>query len=810
MALLALSVLVAAMVIVRVRLPKLRVENQRKAEEVNLRLASDAIAFRLLTRVRIALQGLSRSSQVVDVATGAAPRDSADAFRVMQTTLAVVQADIVYIMERDGTVVACTPYNGGESLTGNNYAFRPYFKWAMEGRSVVYPALGVTTGKRGLYFSAPVLPAADADPAGVAVIKMGLDETDWVLGMFSAPACLVSGDGVVFSSNRDDWLYHAIRPLSPRARKRLQETQQFGGRRIGSLPFGLDQSVVEVGGRELEVLSAAGPLSGWRLVSLMEPDPHFPLTEQQTLFVRLLIGVAALIVLTAIVVIVNVALRRRAEQRYRYLVENMNEAIAVIRDERIIFCNRRLGELLGCSREDLQLVYAGDLVHPEDREMAMGYHRERLEGRPAPDRYEVRLVNRHSDTVWVLLSAVRIDWQQRPATLLFLVDVSEQKKLQMRLSQAARMEAIGQLAGGIAHDFNNLLVGILGNAELLRHKVGDDGERVRFATSIETAAKRAAELTGQLLGFARRGRHLSEPVDFHRIVHESVELLERTVGKSVTVETALNADNPHVLGAPSQLKQIILNLGINARDAMPEGGSLTLATEDLADGVVAGRALPRNDAGWLELRVSDTGCGIPERYRDRVFEPFFTTKSAGKGTGLGLAMVYGIVSNHNGTIVVDSSPGVGATFRICLPACADRETAAADDADDEEGEALAGRHVMVVDDETIVLNVASSILEGVGCRVSAFSTGSEAVTFHARHAADVDITVLDMEMPGMDGGECYRQLRNADPHVRVLLSTGYGLNGKAQDLLNDGMVGLVQKPYQSADLCRAVRQALSQ
>ena len=385
-------------------------------------------------------------------------------------------------------------------------------------------------------------------------------------------------------------------------------------------------------------------------------------------------------------------------------------------------------------------------------------------------------------------------------------DVTQESALEEQLRQSQKLEAIGMLAGGVAHDFNNILTGILGYANMLEPDAPDGSTMQEGLRVIQQAAERAAELSKQLLSFARRGKRESTPVDLNTTVLEVVSLLTRTINKNITVTEQFNAGQATVLGDAGQLQQVVLNLAINARDAMPDGGTLTFRTwrrQFTAEQLVAHPgAVPGT---FVALSVSDTGKGIEKKNLRRIFEPFFTTKDPGKGTGMGLAMVYGIVKAHQGFIDVQSELGKGTTFTVYIPAtdtppvpvCARRRVAA--------GQAT----VLVVDDEEVVRKLASEMLRRAGYKVATAASADEATAWYADHWRDTDLVIVDMVMPGKDGAECFEALKAVNPNVRAILTTGYGLDGHAQDTLDAGMVGYLQKPYHSEDLVNAVEDALA-
>ena len=383
-------------------------------------------------------------------------------------------------------------------------------------------------------------------------------------------------------------------------------------------------------------------------------------------------------------------------------------------------------------------------------------------------------------------------------------DAEERRRAEEGIRQVHKMEAIGLLAGGVAHDFNNLLTGILACSAAIAEDAPPGSATREAARTIEQAGKRAAELTRQLLGFARRGKLRIAPVDLHAVVGEVVRFLERTLGERIRVVSSLDAERSTVLGDAGQIQQAILNLAVNARDAMPAGGTLTLATS-LVD--VSARDLaahPTARAGcYVAFAVVDTGVGIPPEIRDRIFEPFFTTKEAGGGTGMGLATVYGIATSHGGFVEVESEVGRGARFTLHLPVhegapCSEVAPAATP---------VEPRRVLVVDDEALVRNATQHALERMGCVTVGADGGAAAVTFLRENPRAVDLAIVDLAMPGMDGVDTFRALREVEAGLPVVIASGYGHNGRVQEVLDAGAVDFLQKPWSSEELAAAVRRA---
>jgi len=383
-------------------------------------------------------------------------------------------------------------------------------------------------------------------------------------------------------------------------------------------------------------------------------------------------------------------------------------------------------------------------------------------------------------------------------------DISQEEELERALHQAQKMEAIGTLAGGVAHDFNNLLTGILGYANLIFRIAPVGSEIKEMAEIIETSADRAAQLTKQLLGFARRGKHRNLPIDLNETVERVVRLLGRTIGKRIRMVTHLEAEPSGILGDPAQIDQALLNLAINARDAIGEDeGEIVIDTRRFAmDELYAARHPGCAPGDYVVVTVTDDGCGMTPEIQARIFEPFFTTKSRDKGTGMGLSMVYGIVKNHGGAIYVYSEAGHGTSFKAFLPLS---EAPAPEEGGPAGPEPIHGTgRILVVDDEEVVRNTASSMLRHLGYEVVALSDGADAVLYYHHFGESVDLVLLDMVMPKMGGHDCFHALKEINPDIRVILSTGFGLNEAAQAILDAGALGFAQKPYRVTELSEVV------
>jgi signal transduction histidine kinase/ActR/RegA family two-component response regulator len=377
---------------------------------------------------------------------------------------------------------------------------------------------------------------------------------------------------------------------------------------------------------------------------------------------------------------------------------------------------------------------------------------------------------------------------------------------QERLRQAEKLESVGRLAGGIAHDFNNQLAGIMAFADLIRITAKDGSEVREYAESILASSRRSADLTGQLLAFARKGNNLTMPVDVHRLVTDLVSLLQRTFDKRISIRCSLHAGSSAILGDPSQLHSALLNIALNARDAMPQGGELSFTTESVELDDAFCKAVPHFEiapGASLRLCIADTGCGMDKDTLQRIFEPFFTTKEQGKGTGMGLPAVYGTVRSHNGAITVSSEPGKGSAFNLYFPVLKTGVPSSDPKKETVAAEKCHG-HILFVDDEKTVSASSSSLLRMLGYTVDAFTSGADAAAYYGTNWQAVDLVILDMIMPELSGKDTFLAMKQTNPDIVALLVSGYSLNGEAQAILDLGVRAFIQKPFTFAELLQKI------
>ena len=497
-----------------------------------------------------------------------------------------------------------------------------------------------------------------------------------------------------------------------------------------------------------------------------------------------------------------------SEERYRLLVEKILDGIFIAQDDHVKFPNPSMTNLLGYTAKELGAVPIAELIRPEDRERVLARYRRILAGENLRGTLAFGALRKGGDGFQAEVRAVPIAWEDRPAVLCLLRDVTRQVQLESQLQYAKKMEAVGTLAGGIAHDFNNHLQGISGYIQLLMMRGDRDRTEQGWLMQIERSVQRAAALTKQLLIFSRREESRLEPLDLNEVVRQAQKTLARTIPESIVSELRLAADLRPLEGDAVQLEHVLFNLGINAKDAMPDGGRIVIGTRN----VRLDEAFCRSHVGvtpgdYVELSFRDTGHGMEQETLERIFEPFYTTKGVGSGIGLGLAIVYGIVQSHRGIILCESSPAAGTTFRIYLPA-QERAAAAPEKEARKRADYRGVETIMIVDDEPDILDIGQNTLEQFGYTVLMARSGEEAVEAYSKRGREIDLVILDLGMPGMGGERCLQELLKMNPSVKVLIASGYAATQTVQGILEAGATGFMAKPYRLEDMLKKVREVL--
>ncbi len=495
-----------------------------------------------------------------------------------------------------------------------------------------------------------------------------------------------------------------------------------------------------------------------------------------------------------------------SERLYRHIVETMDEGVGVLDQVGFIrFVNPAYRHMFGFTNDD-DLVgrHVEELMFEEDRERERRRWMDHLAQGGGATRAVRRFRRADGHELWVSLASVPMG---DGSTLGVATNITAARRLEAKLQQTQKLESLGVLAGGIAHDFNNLLVGVLGNVGLARVDLPPESPALEAVGEIETAAVRASELTRQLLAYAGKGRFVITRIDLRKLVEEMGHLLSAVIGNGVTVRYQFGDVPPVVEGDATQLRQVIMNLITNASDAIGDrSGIVTVATTIVqADRSYLSEMLFDDELApglYVCLQISDTGAGMSPETRDRIFDPFFTTKFTGRG--LGLAAVLGIMRAHRGAIKVYSEVGRGTTFKMLLPAAEGAAEALTRPPAKDRPEATTGL-VLVVDDETSVRTVVKRLLESAGYAVITAADGEEGVEVFRAHHPHVRAVILDVTMPRMGGEEAFRRLRQIDPDVRVILSSGYSEQEATSQFAGKGLAGFLEKPFRAEALFECVR-----
>lgn len=497
---------------------------------------------------------------------------------------------------------------------------------------------------------------------------------------------------------------------------------------------------------------------------------------------------------------------RESEERFRTAMEaNPDPVVLYDMEGSVIYFNPAFTKVFGWKLEERAGKKMDPFVPeknlPETRKMI----RKVLSGESIPATETVRL-SKDGERIPVIISGgIFHNRENEPiGSIINIRDIREAKRLQEKLQQVQRMEAIGTLAGGIAHDFNNLLMGIQGRNSLMMADLEPEHPYYEHLNGIESYVQSASSLTQQLLGFARAGKYDVKTINMNELVDKTTTMFGRT-RKELEIRKKLADDLLACDLDTGQMEQVLLNIYVNAWQAMPGGGTLTVETENAELNQEEAVAFSVQPGKYVHISVTDTGVGMDKKTIKRVFDPFFTTKEMSRGTGLGLASAYGIIKNHEGFIDVYSEPGQGTTFHLYLPAS---EKKLAKEKQHTTHYVTGTETILLVDDEPMIREVGEGILKRLGYSVFLASGGSEALQILKDHIKEIDIIILDMVMPGMNGQEVYEKIRQISPDARVLLSSGYSINGRAEEIMKNGCDGFIQKPFNMAHISRKLREIL--
>lgn len=513
---------------------------------------------------------------------------------------------------------------------------------------------------------------------------------------------------------------------------------------------------------------------------------------------------------------------RKSEENYRLLADNANDNIMVLRapDLKFTYISPSIKNTLGYTPEEFMEMSLKDVLTPDSFELAMKKLGDELTegvkpGQSASSILELKEKKKDGSIIWaeVALTYIRNGSGNIEGILGVARNITdrklaekEKKRLELQLIHAQKMEAVGTMAGGIAHDFNNILQAITGYTQLISN-TNDLSPRIAgYADKITAASDRASNLIQGLLTFSRKVEPKLKPVDLNQEIHRTMHILERTIPRMIAIELRLENSLNTVLADTNQIGQILMNLGANARDAMPDGGRLLIETTNVKVNGASPDRPPLPGGDYVKLSVSDTGQGISSETQKHMFDPFFTTKETGRGTGLGLSTVYGIVQSHDGAIFCDSVIGNGTRFDIYLPADQYHTLPVSDEKSDEIVLNENNSTILIVDDEEAILDATGEILTEYGYTVLRAQSGESALEVYKTHEK-IDLVILDLSMPGMGGRKALQKLLDIDPAAKVIISSGYSDTSR-QVALECGAAGFLGKPYRFKDLQKTIKNAL--
>ena len=498
---------------------------------------------------------------------------------------------------------------------------------------------------------------------------------------------------------------------------------------------------------------------------------------------------------------------RESEEKYRTILESIeNGYFEVDIAGNFTFFNDSLCEILGYSRDELMGMNNRQYTDKENaKKLYQAFNKVFTTGKPEKG-FDWEIIRKDGTKRSIEVSvSLRRDAEGQPIGFRGIVgDISEKQGLEAQLQQAQKMESIGTLAGGIAHNFNNLLMGIQGNASIMLFDIESSNPRHKNLKNIEKLVENGAKLTAQLIGYAREGSYEVKPISLNQLVKETSDTFGMTK-KEITVHQELSGNLYGIKADQGQIEQVLLNLYVNAADAMLGGGDLFIETINVADKDITGKRYKVEPGNYVLLTIKDTGVGMDKETKERIFEPFFTTKGFASGTGLGMASAYGIIKGHGGYIDIDSKKGKGTTFSIYLPATEKmiKEKKVLSDV-----LAKGKGTVLLVDDEEMVLDAGEELLKFLGYEVLLAEDGQRAVELYKENQNKIDMVLLDMVMPVMGGGEAFDRMKEINTHVKVLLSSGYSIEGEAREILKRGCDAFIQKPFKIEQLSQKIRGIL--
>ncbi len=499
---------------------------------------------------------------------------------------------------------------------------------------------------------------------------------------------------------------------------------------------------------------------------------------------------------------------RESEEKYRLVVENATEGIIILQDQLIKYANPRIQTILGYEARTFRVSPLIHFLHPDDSKTVLATYRQILNGKRSSSPFSFRAFSKSGEERILQSKAVLINWEKKPAVLVFLRDMTSQSILESKLQHAQKMEAIGTLAGGIAHDFNNILGSIVLNTELALDDVEKGGEAEYSLEQVLNASQRAKDLVEQILTFSRNAEVTRRPLNIKVIVKETLRMLRAMLPSTIVIRPTIADNVGTILANPTQIQQLIINLCTNAAHAMSEkGGPLEIRLENTTADLSAPETSDCRPGEYVRLMVIDSGHGMTPEFKERIFDPFFTTKRIGEGTGLGLSVVHGIVINHEGTMQVDSQPGKGTQFSAFFPVIQDDAPTMVTS---RKQIPTGNKRILFADDENALLDATKRMLERIGYRVTGVQNGGDAYKIFEGNPDDFDVIITDMTMPYMTGVELAQAILRLRPNIPIILCTGFNERITPEIAKSMGIREYMTKPYALQEIAETIQKVLQE
>lgn len=795
--------------------------NNKIINEHNQKIALN-IEKNIFEKLESGVKALSLQKEVKDVIKKSNQPNNTSLMIALNTAKKIFNASIIYVMQSDGTVVGSTFFKSRgklSSLLEENYKFRPYFYQAMRGKDTIFSAIGVTTKKRGIYFSSPVYDKNDIIPIGVVVIKMGFDNVDRMIKYYENPILLVSPDGIIFSSNKKEMLYKHIYPMSEKTVELIKSYKILANKKLLALESYLTTDYVKIKNKTYIVNKHRFPKNLWEVISLNTPDNKF---SNKTIFKELfafilivLFGLLSIIYLLIINIIYKKNYQHKLEQsqnNYKTLYELAPDGICISSPEKVLSCNETFLNIFKYSMQELTTMHIKNLFfNPEkDRTFIVS----EIKRKKIIKNYNVKFVDAYGVTINTLTSFALIEYQGEPCIEAFVKDISTLEKKDEQLKQSQKMHMIGSLASELVANFNNVLNGVTSTISILKYKLNNNEEieikeLKKYINTIDFSGKRARDLVNQLLSLSKKKNPKNKVLELNQLLDRVVKSSRDNYEQFAVTFEKYGAD-AFIYAEESLVEQVFQNLSLNAYHATtimkPQkndlSGKLKIEINNFfADDYFCSNHPEANNQEYWEISFTDNGIGMNTNTASKIFEPFFTLKEKNKGIGLGLPISHSIIKQYGGFIDVASTPKEWSKFTVYLP------THQPNQIKDYHQHIYKGSgNILIIDDEKLMRDLACDILKECGYKTFSTKNGSSGLSFYEKKQKIIDIVILNMLMPDYTGKEVFIKLKELKPDIKVIITSGFKQDNRATELLEMGALGFIQKPYSIEILSKIIKE----